>query len=262
MSDAGTTTGNLDREQTTVPIIISFPPSLNMDPVCGFVEERGFDIKLIPRTSASTSFIHQPSQIYGACLSPGSWSGRNEPPSWLRQRFQLSHLLLIAFLACCLPLTSASSSLYNDIDAQMVEVVKVDVDVASTSELLKSSLDRLARTGTLLVDHSAEPNRWDDTNTNADNELRRRQVFGNAEESKNSQNAKTTTSATKASASKTASGGGIPVATQQTASQLPSPYDQGFNGNITESCSNFVNGFLMNSTFQACLPFSLLLLVS
>jgi len=237
-----------------------------MDPI--YVSERGCG-KVISRISTSSvSSKHQLSRNNGASPGPSSQLRRNEPSSWLRQRFRISHFLFVIFLACCLPLTSASSSPYNDIDAQMVEVVKVDVDVASTSELLKSSLDRLARTGTLLVDHNPAPQpRNDDPNTNANiinNELRRRQVFGNEDESQTTtaKGSKTTTSAAKASASKTTSGGGIAVATPQTTAALPSPYDQGFSGNITESCSNFVYGFLRNSTFQSCLPFSLLLQVS
>jgi len=227
-----------------------------MDPGCANNSEL---VSRLP--AASTASTHRLSQKYGAGCDPSSQSGRSERSPWLRQRFQIAHLLLVAFLACCLPLTSASATPYNEIDTQMVDTVKVDVDVASTSELLKSSLHRLARTGTLLVDHHPEPKPWND-NTNAHNELRR-QVFSNEDDPKptTSSDAKVkSSSASKASASKTASGGGIPVATG--ASKLPSPYDQGFNGNITESCSNFVYGFLRNSTFQACLPFSLLLQVS
>ena len=240
-----------------------------MDPRC--VRQRGSEVKLVSRISASSTYLtHQASQDGPG---PSSQSWRNEPPSWLRQRLQISHILLVILVACCcLPLTvsasaSASALPYNEIDAQMVDEVKVEVDVASTSGLLKSSLARLTRTGTLLVDPNPEPKAWNDDNTDIHDDLRRRQVFENEDEPKatTSKAAKaattSTTSPAKSSASKTASGG-LAVATSTATSQLPAPYDQGFSGNITESCSNFIYGFLSNSTFQGCLPFSMLLQVS
>ncbi|PMD34223.1 hypothetical protein L207DRAFT_547509 [Hyaloscypha variabilis F] len=41
--------------------------------------------------------------------------------------------------------------------------------------------------------------------------------------------------------------------------QLPVPFDIGFSNNITSSCQSFMTSMLTNSTFKACLPFSLLL---
>jgi hypothetical protein len=48
-----------------------------------------------------------------------------------------------------------------------------------------------------------------------------------------------------------------------TASPLPSALDSGIGTNFTtQSCPNFLSGFLANSTFKSCLPFSLFLQVS
>jgi hypothetical protein len=48
---------------------------------------------------------------------------------------------------------------------------------------------------------------------------------------------------------------------QPSSSPLPKPFDQGFGGNTTENCSNFIYGFLSDQSFTSCLPFSLLLQV-
>lgn len=67
-------------------------------------------------------------------------------------------------------------------------------------------------------------------------------------------------SSTKSSAAKgTSTSSSVLTAETETPSALPVPFDQGFSGNITDSCSNFMYGFLTNSTFKSCLPFSLLL---
>jgi hypothetical protein len=56
--------------------------------------------------------------------------------------------------------------------------------------------------------------------------------------------------------------GSIQVATPVSTS-LPRPFDTSIGNNFTESsCPQFFNNFLSNSTFQECLPFSMLLQVS
>ena len=45
-------------------------------------------------------------------------------------------------------------------------------------------------------------------------------------------------------------------------SALPTILDNGFSANATSSCSNFIESFLGDATFQSCLPISLLLQVS
>ncbi|KIM95100.1 hypothetical protein OIDMADRAFT_172233 [Oidiodendron maius Zn] len=70
----------------------------------------------------------------------------------------------------------------------------------------------------------------------------------------------TASSATKSSSSTSSSAASLATqSSQPSSSPLPTPFDQGFAGNITETCSNFVYGFLADSTFTSCLPFSLLL---
>ncbi|KAG9244124.1 hypothetical protein BJ878DRAFT_422040 [Calycina marina] len=145
----------------------------------------------------------------------------------------------------------------------MVEVVKGDA--GATTELLKSSLDRLAQSGILVVDHSPEPRAWDCINGDA-SELRRRQTDTSNDSSTTATTSKAATDASAAEnsslspAASTTSSGSLSVSTQEsTTANLPQPFDSGSIGDITESCSDFIYGFLNNSTFQACLPFSLLL---
>ena len=73
----------------------------------------------------------------------------------------------------------------------------------------------------------------------------------------------TTASSTMKSSSLTSSSAAslATQSSQPSSSPLPTPFDQGFAGNITETCSNFVYGFIADSTFTSCLPFSLLLQV-
>ncbi|KAH8595739.1 hypothetical protein B0O99DRAFT_511562 [Bisporella sp. PMI_857] len=137
-------------------------------------------------------------------------------------------------------------------------------NVAVTSELLKDSLDRLARKGRILVDPRPEPDleSWLPATENDDLKLVRRaesDPFSNQDSTSNAKSTSSSSTTKSSSATKTASSTGITAATQNALSSMPQPFDQGFDGNITESCTNFMYGFLTNSTFKACLPFSLLL---
>lgn len=204
-------------------------------------------------------------------------SRRNEHTPWPRHRqlIKTSHLLLLVFLTCCLSFTSASS-VY--IEESMVEVEEHPVD---TPETFQESLDRLARTGTILVDPRPppipNPKAW--TLATENDDLRRRslddlkifavrQVGDDENDSKDSSSSSMTTtslrpSSTKGSSSKGSStvSSGLVAQTTAASTSLPTPFDNGFANNITESCSNFMYGFLTNATFHACLPFSLLLQV-
>lgn len=54
----------------------------------------------------------------------------------------------------------------------------------------------------------------------------------------------------------------VAAATATATSDLPKPFDSSIGANFTTtSCPIFINAFLANSTFQSCLPFSLLLQV-
>lgn len=206
----------------------------------------------------STSSTHSPSH------HDSLTSRRDEHTPWPRHRhlIRTSHILLFFFMTCCLSLTSAS--IY--IEESMVEFDEVQPD---ESELLKSSLDRLARTGTILVDQDLpppNPKAWT-LATEHDDLQRRNDPFGNQDQDAHSSSSTSmittapAASSTKSSGTKSTRTSSTVAPTTEAASPLPVPFDQGFSGNITDSCSNFMYGFLANSTFKACLPFSLLLQV-
>ena len=176
-------------------------------------------------------------------------------------------LSFVTFL-CCLALCSAASEFY--IAEQMVD----SSDVSSLNS------------GTLLVDLRPppvppNPKAW--TLGTEKDALQRRGLKvedDNKDESTSSPSSvqtsmapsestaaaaahhTTASSATKSSSSTFSSAASLATqSSQPSSSPLPTPFDQGFAGNITESCSNFVYGFLADSTFTSCLPFSLLLQV-
>ncbi|KAF2095513.1 hypothetical protein NA57DRAFT_67903 [Rhizodiscina lignyota] len=66
-------------------------------------------------------------------------------------------------------------------------------------------------------------------------------------------NATTTTTTSSSTATQTGS---------PTNSPLPQPFDTNLGNNFTSTCPQFFNSFLKNSTFQNCVPFSLLLQTS
>ena len=171
-----------------------------------------------------------------------------------------AHMLLVAF-ACCLALCSAAAEFY--IAEQMVD----------------SADDSPLKSGILLVDLRPppvppNPKAW--TLATEKDALQRRGLKVEGEDQDESTSASpsahqttaaaahhtTASSATKSSPSTSRSSASMATQSSQPASSpLPTPFDQGFAGNITESCSNFVYGFLADQTFTSCLPFSLLLQV-
>jgi hypothetical protein len=239
-------------------------------------------------TRRGEALISSPAQPTRSTHSPSHHASaparRNRRRAWLRQRQPLrtSHLLLVVFLTCCLSLTAASSSVY--IAESMVEV-----EESPMSETFQESLARLARTGTILVDPRPPPNvepnphAWtlatldddlaaaqrrslDRPNQNSHDRLNARQVGDeHADADAKSSSSSMISTATRPSptkSSETASGtSGIVAQTSTASSTLPTPFDTGFGGNITQSCSDFMSGFLGNATFKECLPFSLLLQV-
>ncbi|CZR68496.1 uncharacterized protein PAC_18395 [Phialocephala subalpina] len=157
------------------------------------------------------------------------------------------HLFLVIILTCFL--TFSSASVY--IEEEMVERSPEDV-----TELLGSTFARLARSGTILVDQRPppEPKSWELERPDTADDLRRR----NTDNSNSSSNSTTRSSSTSTLAP-TSTSSGLVVATTESASALPTPFDTGFNNNITTNCQSFMTSMLANSTFKSCLPFSLLL---
>ena len=228
---------------------------------------------LISRTSTS---IHAPSQL--AVLPSSLTHPGSRTPSSRPSRHHPTYLLIILIItiSCLFSSTSASPSVY--IPESMIEDRAGDVQV--------QSFGRSAPKGRILVDQRPSPipnpERW--TLATVD-ELRRRAfddlsllspppakihlelraaLSSNSTSHSSSGSSPSSTmssSATTRTGTKTTSSSAIATATHASV-PLPSPFDQGFSGNITQSCSNFVNGFLHNATFKDCLPFSLLLLVN
>ena len=180
-----------------------------------------------------------------------------------------SLLMFLLLLTCCISLSSAS---HFYIDEEMIESIE-----AETSEDLGAALARLAKSGTILVDQGPPPNPKAWTLATEHDDLQRRGTDDHSSSSSSSTPASTsspqskddtsasmittaTTTGTR-SGTKTSSSTGIAVATTASNSPLPSPFDQGFSGNITSSCQSFMDAMLANATFKACLPFSLLLQV-
>ncbi len=170
-------------------------------------------------------------------------------------------LLLLMFLTCYISLSSASPTLY--IDEQLVEV-EARSDAA---EPLGSTFDRLARSGTILVDPNPPPpeanaNVWPQVLAAAD--LKRRSETESSSASTTA-TVKVTTTIKKSSSSSTlaptSTSSGIAAAETTSVGTLPTPFDMGFNNNITANCAAFMASMLSNTTFQQCLPFSLLLQV-
>ncbi|TVY46708.1 hypothetical protein LOCC1_G004664, partial [Lachnellula occidentalis] len=131
-----------------------------------------------------------------------------------------------------------------------------DLDV---QESIGSALERLAKSGVLLVDHSPYPHTGP-LDAESDygvsvNDLRRREdPFGNESTSSSASPSSSSSPTTTTSAA-----AGIATATLASMSSVPTPFDSGFSSNISATCSSFMNDMLANATFTQCLPFSLLL---
>lgn len=163
-------------------------------------------------------------------------------------------ITVLVVLTCCLSFASASSSVFIDIEEQMVEVPRVQAIDADVDQR-PAPIQAAALSSQLLVDLSPPPvlngKTWVLATVNDDLKLRKRGEDASA--------SATSTSMTTVVSSTGSSSTAIAVATS-TAATLPTPFDQGLT-NITESCTSFMEGFLTNSTFKSCLPFSLLLQV-
>ncbi|KAG0646834.1 hypothetical protein D0Z07_6404 [Hyphodiscus hymeniophilus] len=212
----------------------------------------------VSRSSSRRILPHSPSHHHST--TPTDSAPRNGRLPWLRLLPTPSFcLIVILTISCCISLSSASR-LY--IDEQMIEGFENEV-----SEDLGSALARLAKSGTIVVDQREpppNPKAW--TLATEHDGLQRRGLEASSSSdhassvtSSSATSMITTTSGSRAATKTLSTSTGIAAATTDAATPLPSPFDQGFNGNITDSCQSFMSGMLTNSTFKSCLPFSLLL---
>lgn len=206
---------------------------------------------------------------------PTSHHNPSKPSKQNRHHTSSNHRLSL-FLLICLFALNCSAHLISltgatTIEEQMVEEGEEVPDSTPREQLLPldddllgSALARLAKTGTIIVDQRPPPvpptqQNWDLEDLQDAINLRMR-VRKRAEKRATSTKATATSLSTSTVTSSTVAST-LLVAATETATALPTPFDSGFSNNITQSCATFVNGFLNNSTFQTCLPFSLLLQV-
>ncbi|KAK6582748.1 hypothetical protein PZA11_005156 [Diplocarpon coronariae] len=150
-------------------------------------------------------------------------------------------MLLLLALAGCFALSSASPALR--IEDELVEVA-AEAEAEAQSFLVGPTPEGLSRSGTILIDPSPPPASPDWALHLASAELRRR-----------GETASESTAASGASATPS----GLKTDESVSTEALPVPFDMGFNNNISTTCNSFMNSMLANSTFNKCLPFSLLL---
>ncbi|KAL3419571.1 hypothetical protein PVAG01_08069 [Phlyctema vagabunda] len=184
---------------------------------------------------------------------------------------QHHRILFLCLLICFFIVQSAAQPLSgSSLEEQMIEVDE-NSESASLSpsprekllpedDLLGSTLDRLARTGTILVDQRpppvpVSPTSWELANVEEAIQLRIKQRRWN----KKRQVTASASSTPTATVSTTTTASVLVVAATDTATSLPTPFDSGFSNNITDSCNAFLDNVLNNATFKKCLPFSLLL---
>ncbi len=182
-----------------------------------------------------------------------------------RPHHQISPILhhtffLLLLLSSCISIASAGKIYLAD---QMVEDPREQV-VDQPPEDWGSAFHRLAQTGTILADQRPPPGPVDWVlatfpDPNVQRLQRRDDPLGSGDQggTTSSSSIKASSTATTASTSSTTSS----AAATETTSALPTPFDVGFNSNITTECASFMNEMLSNSTFKTCLPFSLLLQV-
>ncbi|TVY51171.1 hypothetical protein LCER1_G007470 [Lachnellula cervina] len=210
-------------------------------------------------TCSSRSPVRTMTAIQPASHHSSTPLSRNKHPRCYRRRSVLSyHLILLTLLICCLPLCSAS--LYSEIEERLVEPSE-DLDV---QESIGSALERLAKSGVILVDQSPHPRPLDAESESdygvSSNDLRRRDDPLGDDSTSSSTSPKSTAQHSSSSPTTTTSAAaGIATATSGSMSALPTPFDSGFSSNLSATCSSFMNDMLANAEFKQCVPFSLLL---
>jgi hypothetical protein len=244
----------------------SIPPQNNTTPT---INERIPHLVSLPRNHGHPKPHSLPSSKFPYRVSP---------------RLRLPHTFSIILFTTFLFFSTCRAEYY--IEERMLELPK------EVPELFQSTLARLARSGSILVDQrpyfnpdhaiasrTKNPSSVDspsDIIITADNLHRRTDAAAETNDEVSSVSNAITSTATivppKSTGTGTSSGtstlagsttsSGLAVAATASASALPQPFDSGFSSNITSTCSSFVTGFLANETFKSCLPFSLLLQVS
>ncbi|TVY21841.1 hypothetical protein LARI1_G000223 [Lachnellula arida] len=209
-------------------------------------------------TCSSRSPVRTTTAIQPASHHSSTPLSRNKHARFHRRRSVWSyHLILFTLLICCLPLCSAS--LYSEIEEQLVEPSE-DLDV---QESIGSALERLAKSGVILVDQSPHPRPLDaDTESEygvSSNDLRRRDDPSSNESTSSTSPKSTAQQSSSSPTTTTSAAAGIATATSGSMSALPTPFDSGFSSNISATCSSFMNDMLANAEFKQCVPFSLLL---
>ncbi|KAH9223947.1 hypothetical protein DL95DRAFT_282604 [Leptodontidium sp. 2 PMI_412] len=182
-------------------------------------------------------------------------------PQTTRSSSSQQLLLLLIFLTCCISLSSASPTILY-IDDELVEA-QIEARTAA-SEPLGSTFARLARSGTILVDQSPppEPNSHEhdlDLDRGAGDLKKRADTESSSSSSSSILSASTRRSSSSSTLAPTSTSSGIVAAETTSVQPLPTPFDTGFNNNVTSNCASFMSSMLSNSTFKQCLPFSLLL---
>jgi hypothetical protein len=196
-------------------------------------------------------------------------AGRRGPVSlWLP--IDMNMLLLV--FTCWIALCSASPEFY--ISEQMVD--SADVSVLNSGRLLVDLRPPPARPNpkawTLATKEdalqkrgmAAEDNNNKDEPTSSSSSASQQKTTMPSSDSTTQAPEHHTTTTTKSSPTSAATSSSAALTTQSSqpsSSPLPKPFDQGFGGNTTENCSNFIYGFLSDQSFTSCLPFSLLLQV-
>jgi hypothetical protein len=165
--------------------------------------------------------------------------------SWPRHLTTLGSSLTVLILISCCSLSAATQPLYPPSIADP-RVHAPDYHLA---------LRAIAESGTIIVDHRPPPPGAIWSLESADN-LWKRQNSGDHFSSSSSSTASPTVAATATTSGTGATG-------TSSSLPLPSPFDSFLDSNFTNpSCPQFIHAFLADTSFKACLPFSLLLSVS
>ncbi|OWO98274.1 hypothetical protein B2J93_9078 [Marssonina coronariae] len=203
-----------------------------------------------PTTSRESGPAARATMVSNRIKNVGGSSSTCAPTQQQQQQQHLSRparnttprlMLLLLALAGCFALSSASPALR--IEDELVEVA-AEAEAEAQSFLVGPTPEGLSRSGTILIDPSPPPASPDWALHLASAELRRR-----------GETASESTAASGASATPS----GLKTDESVSTEALPVPFDMGFNNNISTTCNSFMNSMLANSTFNKCLPFSLLL---